>query len=230
MNWLTIAVILILALFVVIGHKKGVLKTVYSVVTGVIVLIVVIFANPFMTDILETYTQIDDRIEQKCHEQLKAGVKNAAGKESEKLDKEQQIDVLGLKLPEVVVEQFLQADDYADDLLEESGIYTGISGQVTELAMKGISYAVTMIILVIVFGALYRVFRIIEKLPVIGEVNRGLGAILGLGEGLLLVWIFFALVAMGSTSDFCHMIIERVYESQFLVMIYENNLVLTMLM
>ena len=98
------------------------------------------------------------------------------------------------------------------------------------MALNAIAFVITFLILSIVFGVISQVFHIIEKLPVIEEANKGLGAALGFAKGLVLVWIGFSFVALNAMSDFGQQIIAMVYESPLLVYIYENNFVLTLLM
>ena len=50
------------------------------------------------------------------------------------------------------------------------------------------------------------------------------------GMLLLLVWLAFAFVAMGSATSVGSGLIGFIYESELLVWLYENNLVLTILM
>ena len=165
--------------------------------------------------------------------------KKSSGKSSGKADGEkdildlesfENIGKLQIRLPDVLLEYLMDTDQYADELLEKSGIYESVSKRITRMALNAIAFLITFIILTIVFGVIYRMFHIIEKLPVIGEANKGLGAILGFVKGMVIVWIFFAFVSLNAVSEFGQQFIAMVYESPILIFIYENNYVLALLM
>ena len=164
--------------------------------------------------------------------------KRALGKGLEQLFNNENLDLesfenigkLQIRLPDVLLEYLMDTDQYADELLEKSGIYESVSKRITRMALNAIAFLITFIILTIVFGVIYRMFHIIEKLPVIGEANKGLGAILGFVKGMVIVWIFFAFVSLNAVSEFGQQFIAMVYESPILIFIYENNYVLVLLM
>ena len=269
MNGLTIIVLLFLLGVTAIGYSKGLLRTVYSILSGIIILVLVTVATPYIADALADNTTLDSKIENMCHEQLRNAInkneseknleektdnntkkvvdkktsgkkdKKSGGKSSGKADGEkdildlesfENIGKLQIRLPDVLLEYLMDTDQYADELLEKSGIYESISKRITRMALNAIAFLITFIILTIVFGVIYRMFHIIEKLPVIGEANKGLGAILGFVKGMVIVWIFFAFVSLNAVSEFGQQFIAMVYESPILIFIYENNYVLVLLM
>ena len=269
MNGLTIIVLLFLLVVTAIGYSKGLLRTVYSILSGIIILVLVTVATPYIADALEDYTTLDTKIENMCHEQLRNAInkneseknleekkdsntkkvvdKKASGKKDKKssgkssgkangekdildLESFENIGKLQIRLPDVLLEYLMDTDQYADELLEKSGIYESVSKRITRMALNAIAFLITFIILTIVFGVIYRMFHIIEKLPVIGEANKGLGAILGFVKGMVIVWIFFAFVSLNAVSEFGQQFIAMVYESPILIFIYENNYVLALLM
>ena len=290
MNGLTIVVVLFLLGMAAIGYSKGLLHTIYSVVAGILILVLVTVATPVVAGALADYTTLDTKIEAMCHEQLhnivnetenentdvqtseekavtqtdkktskksekktdkktskttKAKTDKKTGKESDKQEKIEtevaagtintaelieNIRGMEFQLPETVKEYLLNTDEYADGLLEKSGVYEEISKRITKMALNAIAFVITFLILSIVFGVISQVFHIIEKLPVIEEANKGLGAVLGFAKGLVLVWLGFAFVALNAMSDFGQQFIAMVYESPLLIYIYENNFVLTLLM
>lgn len=235
MNILTIVVLFVLVGLTALGYHKGLLHTIYSLLTGVLAMILVTIATPFMASFLTEFTSLDTRIEEKCHEQLRDSVQKASdGKKNNKKSSKEQADKeltsLGIPLPEVLVERLLESDGMADEMLEKSGIYSNVSVRIAAMAINGISFLIIMIVLLVAFRMVYRVFHVIEKLPVLKEANKGLGAALGFVKGSLIVWVFFAVIAMTGMSGFSQLVINQVYESPILVAIYENNMILTLMM
>ena len=104
------------------------------------------------------------------------------------------------------------------------------ASKASSLAMKAIAFVIVMLITVIAFHLIATAIDLVAKLPVIGEVNHMLGGIAGLIKGLLLVWLVFAFAAMGAATEAGSVVIDAVYQSEILQWLYENNLILTILL
>ena len=96
--------------------------------------------------------------------------------------------------------------------------------------MRVISFVLVLLIAVISFHLLSVVLKVVEKLPLIGGINRLLGLFAGLVKGILFIWLAFAIIAMAGTTDIGIALISYIYESPLLIWVYENNFVLTLLM
>lgn len=248
MNWLLILVILLIAGNIVWGIYRGFLRVIYSMIAWILILVFVTWATPFVSEVLSEYTRLDERIEAGVEERLhtlvrgeepdaKEGQETAGENAGEEASPGAQakpgsddIGELGIKLPKVIADKLLDTGAAADQLLDGAGVYAKASGQASSLAMRGISFVLVLLIAVIAFHILATVLDLVAKLPVIGEVNHFLGGFAGLIKGVLLVWLFFAFVAMGSATSVGTGMIGLIYESEYLVWLYENNLVLSILM
>lgn len=229
MNWLLILVIAFLAFCMVRGYKKGILRMIYSLVSWVVILIIVIWATPYVNDFLVEKTSIDTRIEERSKEQLSNMVKGVDG-DPEGENNQETLAALGLKLPEPLVKAMFGEDDIADSVLEKTGLYDTISHQLSTWAMKGIAFLITLIVIILLFRLLLSLIKLIEDAPVIGTVNHLLGILLGAVKGLVILWVLFAIIAMNAASGTGLMLVSYIYESKFLTIIYENNLVLTIIL
>mgnify|MGYP000156973488 FL=1 len=132
-----------------------------------------------------------------------------------------------MKLPANVWNQIGDTHKLADGWMEQSGLYNTIASKASSLAMKAIAFVIVMLITVIAFHLIATAIDLVAKLPVIGEVNHMLGGIAGLIKGLLLV---FAFAAMGAATEAGSVVIDAVYQSEILQWLYENNLILTILL
>ena len=81
----------------------------------------------------------------------------------------------------------------------------------------------------LLFRIIYQALSIVDKLPVINGINKAFGIIMGFLKGMLIVWTIFAIVAMSCTSEYGMIMISYIYENPLLQIIYENNLVLTII-
>ena len=238
MNWLLIIVILVLAGNIVWGFSKGFLRVIYSMLAWIAILVFVTWATPYVANVLTEKTNIDNRIETNLDEKLHELVIGDTNGQKEDREPDTQNPGQGkknyrdlqMKLPDAVTNKLFDTNKIADQILEGSGAYDVVAGRATDLVMHVISFVLVLLIAVISFHLLSVVLKVVEKLPLIGGINRLLGLFAGLVKGILIIWLAFAIIAMAGTTDIGIALISYIYESPLLIWAYENNFVLTLLM
>ena len=238
MNWLLIIVILVLAGNIVWGFSKGFLRVIYSMLAWIAILVFVTWATPYVANVLTEKTNIDNRIESNLDEKLHELVIGDTNGQKEDREPDTQNPGQGkknyrdlqMKLPDAVTNKLFDTNKIADQILEGSGAYDVVAGRATDLVMRVISFVLVLLIAVISFHLLSVVLKVVEKLPLIGGINRLLGLFAGLVKGILIIWLAFAISAMAGTTDIGIALISYIYESPLLIWAYENNFVLTLLM
>lgn len=238
MNWLLIIVILVLAGNIVWGFSKGFLRVIYSMLAWIAILVFVTWATPYVANVLTEKTNIDNRIETNLDEKLHELVIGDTNGQKEDREPDTQNPGQGkknyrdlqMKLPDAVTNKLFDTNKIADQILEGSGVYDVVAGRATDLVMRVISFVLVLLIAVISFHLLSVVLKVVEKLPLIGGINRLLGLFAGLVKGILIIWLAFAIIAMAGTTDIGIALISYIYESPLLIWAYENNFVLTLLM
>lgn len=238
MNWLLIIVILVLAGNIVWGFSRGFLRVIYSMLAWIAILVFVTWATPYVANVLTEKTNIDNRIESNLDEKLHELVIGDTNGQKEDREPDAQNPGQGkknyrdlqMKLPDAVTNKLFDTNKIADQILEGSGAYDAVAGRATDLVMRVISFVLVLLIAVISFHLLSVVLKVVEKLPLIGGINRLLGLFAGLVKGILIIWLAFAIIAMAGTTDIGIALISYIYESPLLIWVYENNFVLTLLM
>lgn len=238
MNWLLIIVILVLAGNIVWGFSKGFLRVIYSMLAWIAILVFVTWATPYVANVLTEKTNIDNRIESNLDEKLHELVIGDTNGQKEEREPDAQNPGQGkknyrdlqMKLPDAVTNKLFDTNKIADQILEGSGAYDVVAGRATDLVMRVISFVLVLLIAVISFHLLSVVLKVVEKLPLIGGINRLLGLFAGLVKGILIIWLAFAIIAMAGRTDIGIALISYIYESPLLIWVYENNFVLTLLM
>lgn len=243
MNWLLIIVILVLAGNIVWGFSKGFLRVVYSMLAWVAILVFVTWATPYVANMLVQNTNIDNRIEadftDRLHELAAGGNTDEVQADTERTENDTQntdetkaksYSDLQMKLPDAVTQKLFDTNKVADRFLEGSGAYDALAGRATDLAMRVIAFVLVLLIALLSFHLLSTILKVVEKLPVIGGINRTLGIFAGLVKGFLIIWLAFAIIAMAGTTEVGVALVSYIYESPLLVWIYGNNLILTILM
>lgn len=225
MNWMLILVVLVLAWNLVWGFSKGALRVLYSMVAWILILVFVTWATPYVSNLLTEYTALDDNIEAVCTEKLHEMVHSLDTLPDDSADSD---DVI--RLPGVILDKLFGTDGVTDRLLEESGVYENVAERASELAVKAVTYVLVFLLTFIVFRLLAFALDLVSKLPLIGEVNHLLGLLAGAVKGFLLVWLAFAFIAMVRATAAGAALTSLIYESELLLWLYENNLVLQIIL
>ncbi len=242
MNWLLLVVVLIIAWNIVIGYTKGFVRIVYSLISWLLIIMLSIALTPhiskFITDNTSVQTDIKNVTYDKLKEEVSGSQENQSSAEVQgEQDNQAQeqtddsLEKLGIKIPESIVKNILGEDteNIADGILEETGLYETISEKISLVAVDGISFALSILAIGLLFRIIYQALSIVDKLPVINGINKAFGIIMGFLKGMLIVWTIFAIVAMSCTSEYGMIMISYIYENPLLQIIYENNLVLTII-
>lgn len=236
MNWVLILVIVILAGYTIAGYTKGFLKILYSLISWLLMLVVVMVATPHIENYLHNETGIYEKIVTYCEEKLRAQteeqlVTDESGTLDAAIAENEVLAALIEKLPQEAVDALLaQTNEAAGELIESYDIYGKAAVAMAELMIKGISFIIALIIGSILSLIIVKIIDFIGKLPLIGFANSILGLGAGALNGLLVVWIAFYLVAAWSTTEFCGQVISYIYANEFLTILYEKNIILSILM
>ena len=231
MNWVLIVVMLLLIWEMMRGYRRGLLRTIYSLVSWVIVLVIVTLATPHIDAYLIEHTTLYDKIEAYCETSVRKNAQNKIEQQAADGSGEDPIAELGIKLPEGVWNDVLEkTGTVADEFLETSGVYNEVAKGVAGFIVEGISFFIALVIARIIVHLISRFLGVVSRIPVIRGINKTLGIFAGAIYGLILVWIAFYLVALGSTSELGGMIISYIYQNPLLTFLYENNFVITIIM
>ena len=220
-----ITVLVILLLFAVIGYIRGLLKMVLSLVSVFLALILVWMLHPAITNAVDRYTPLRenitsavesvvldkaiDELQELGGDALPAGFGSGVFPAGERavmesvlsripLTGEQQKQILELSnLPASIRSSIVTTTE--ESLMQFAD---RLSSSVADVIMRMLCSVLSFIVVVILIRVLYIVFGLIGKLPVLGGINRILGALLGVWEGLMLLWFFCVIVSMLSPTEF----------------------------
>ena len=236
-----------------LGWRAGLIKTVFSLVSTIAVLILTMIFSPVVTNILKNSDLVTNTIYNGLASIIDlSGIVEALEKEDndnypvvvteypgaiEIMDIAiDPIEVIeNLKLPNSIRDMILDVEidsTYFDDIErwneypEEAieWIETQICNLLTETILNAIGFFVTFLIASIGVAILCFTLDIISKLPVLHQINTLSGAILGALEGLVLVWIGFIIITMLGSTAFGQEALGLITESELLSYLYNNNI------
>ncbi|MDD6492378.1 MAG: CvpA family protein [Firmicutes bacterium] len=87
------------------------------------------------------------------------------------------------------------------------------------------AFFAALILTKLILLLLVRLMDLIAKLPLLKETNRFLGVLAGAGKGLLEVELVMLLITLGRNTEIGILMVNWIYESPVLTILYENNVV-----
>ena len=214
----TIIVLAVLAVLMINGFMKGLLRLLLTTFSLVITFVIAAaLVNP-CTNFIKNDTDLGDKIEAKVDEYIGSKI------DSEIIPKEEEI-INSLPLPASIKKDLLEnntAQHYQEEGIVDFREYA--TKNVTDIIIKAIAYIILLVVIFIILRVLLHFTKFVNKIPVVGGVNRILGAVLGLLEGLIFVWTFCLIIMAFSGSEFGANCMRVINDSWVLKMIYDHNL------
>ena len=234
-------VILILIIFALIGWRKGVIRLVLSLVSMIITIMAAVVIAPMATTAIKNNTNIDENIAQSIYTVL------YENKEVDEYFEDKQVltggidisqveshiqtvtDVVAevgdkINLPESLTEAVKAMPDselmsvireYGEASVKEITIRL-IALRLADIVLTAIAYLVIMVVVSIV-------------LPVIKQADKLGGLIVGLVEGIAVVWIFFTVVTAISGTQAASNILVQIHGNAILEALYNCNPITSLL-
>ena len=233
-------VILILAIFAVIGWRKGVIRLVLSLVSMIVTILAAVIIAPLATTAIRNETNIDENMAQSIYTIL------SENKEVDQYFSNEQMIPDGINISQAgehlqnISKAIMEVGDRinlpesltdAIKAMPESELMTIINEQgqasIKEISLRIIALRLSNIILTaiiyIVIMVIIGATGIIRRLPIIKQADKLGGVIVGLIEGLVVVWIFFTVVTAISGTENAANILAQIHKNAFLEALYNNN-------
>lgn len=227
MNWLTIVVVIFLAMMAIIGIKKGFLRMLFTACAAIISLILTIALYPHVGSLICDNTNFDEYLEEKYSSYIEESESESADEpsfiikmaESMSIDTE---DETFKSIADYVESGTSATGEAVNEITEE--LRHSLTLKLVTATINVVSFIITWILVGLITAILLSIIKIIEKIPVIKGLNRLLGLLLGILIGLLVVWLFFTIVTGLAATSFGSSCIECIHESELLTWLYKANI------
>lgn len=225
---LVLGVVAFLAIMFLIGYRNGMIKVLLSFVATIIAfLLSILLAGPCETFIKES-TPVYDNLKK----QMTEYVSECISAEVDTSDIELQKDAIGeLKLPSSIKNKLINSNT-ADEKLS-MGVDTFSEYLATSLAdivVEVLAVLVLFVIIKLILRIIISLLNIVSHLPIIHGMNKMLGGIVGLAEGVIIIWIICLLLTIVSGTAVGEQIMSEISSNEILNYIYSNNLIMKMLL
>lgn len=232
MNWLLIFALAIIGVFAFIGWRVGFVKSVFSLISTIAIIIITILVSPIVTNMLKSSEKIAGTIQTKLEQVIDlSGVAQTLSPEEEN-DPLAFID--GLQLPasikdtikeslsETMEEKKEEAADFVGDKLNALEVY--ICELLTNIILNALGFFITFILAAVGIAVLCFVLDLLSKLPVLHQINTIAGVLAGGLEGLVILWIVFIVITMLGSTGFGQSCMTMISESKILSFLYDSNI------
>lgn len=221
-------VLVFLAIMFYMGYKKGIIKILVSFVASIVAFLLATMLSSPIEGFIKNNTSIYNSMKKQMTEYVAVYMED----EIDLSNITNQEDVIKkLELPSVIKDKLI-AESISEDKVN-IGVEKFSEVIATSLADILVQAGVVMILFLViklVLRVLIGVLNIMSRLPLINEINKSLGGILGIVEGILILWIVcLALTAFSGTAA-GEQILSAISSNSILNFIYSNNIIMKILL
>jgi uncharacterized membrane protein required for colicin V production len=212
MNWLLIIVSIFLLICALNGYRLGFVKKLFTTVSFIITIIAASYAAPHISDFLVNHTSVYDTIKESTKGVLENAYSNQDNPEAETVN--------DMKVP-TIIKKMLAKNEKEESIAASINDY--ICTQFANTIINAISFAIAFVVITFVLRTTIFTLDIIANLPIIKGINQYAGLILGVGEGLIIVWLAFLIITVMGNTPLGITFTKYIEDSKILTFIYDNN-------
>lgn len=220
MHILDIILISIVGISAIVGLIRGFIKTVFGFASMLVAIILTVILTPQVSHYIIENTSFDEMISEKAIELL-----NIKDNVTINMDDVLAKDVIrDLPLPENIVSSL--QDNIASptvDVLNISNVVDYIGNSIAQMAVNALVFIVLFIVISIILNAIVTLLDLISQLPVLDQMNKLGGFLIGTLVGVMFVWIGLIglsfIISIQATSELSELIEASILTKLF----YYNN-------
>lgn len=228
-NRLFAAVAALFVIFIFIGWHKGFLRIVISFAGTIVIIIATAVMSPKLSRYVVENTGIYERTQEKVTEVF---LENLVPPDEEKTEDRAVSEDEGsgssylkdLDLPDILKNDLIEktASEMYQALVAVV-IKDYVSVYLARIIVNAGSFVAMYAALSLALWVVVKSSDIISKIPVIKGFNKMLGALTGVAQALIIVWVFFFVVIMFMGNETGSRLLRDVQASSFLRYLFNNN-------
>ncbi len=210
-DYIAILILIALAFW---GSKKGLVRSIFSLGSLVLSLVLALTLYPVVTDFLNQ-SVVGDYVRLNVYKVF-----------DQKQEEPQETDTAGdtLNLPDSLESAITGTMNEAAFTVKES-----IAENTAQLALKLLGIIIVFVLVRVILWLLVRLLNAVAHLPILRSINRLLGGVLGLGYGILLIYLLLAVLTFTTTLKTFNKPIQLVLDSRYVSVMYNENILLNFL-
>ena len=221
LNPLDIAAAAVILVFMVFAGRRGLIKSLYGLLSFFLAIFLVNLLYPFVASFLRQVPFFQNW----GGNTLAAEAFDYTSKSGENLF------ISSLNLPEFV-KFFLIENNNPDTygLLSASGLGDYIALFLSNMLVNIIAMLLSFIVIYAGLKLIGKLLDVVARLPVISAFNRLGGLVIGFLQGVLALWIAFTVITLFLSRPYFAEFLKLVEMSDMAAVLYENNFILHMAM
>jgi uncharacterized membrane protein required for colicin V production len=234
MGWVMVTIIALIAGFTLLGLKRGFVKVVIGLASMFIAIVGAALLTKPVGAFLDKNTgiraSIDKTIVSFVDEQIENAKQEAMKAAGVKDESELKIDDLIKEIDELPLPSSVR--DVITDAAKKDVAATGHAAakeaaeKLSDAVINGIAFIGCFIVLLIALIIIGNALNVVAKLPVLHQLNGVLGGLLGFVEGIVAVWLFFAVIMAFAGQDWAQDALKQINDNDLLSGFYIINPIL----
>ena len=160
MNWLFLAVAVVLGYHAVDGFCKGFIRKAVSAVSLILTLVLVTYINPYITTFIQNYTPIHENLQEKCSELF------AGNEYNEDLKTDQVLIIENMELPENLKTLLIENNNTeVYELLNVSGFHDYVGAYLANMIINAMSYLIAFLVVFTLLRVVLMALDVVTMLP-----------------------------------------------------------------
>ncbi len=222
-NWMQISVITFMAIMLIYGYYKGLVRMSSNIVSMIISVVVTKMMRPYALEWIRKNQHIRNYINYMVQDMLKDNI-NKVGVDSNIEHTVGNNSLLNYIFGVGNNEYYLNSDCIYD-MIGLDKVTNAIAEKVTEFILSVITFIILLILVTMIVKFLFKILDKVANLPVLTVFNRLAGSILGLIESVLYIWIFFIVLNFLPKGELVISAIEQINrQNTFLFILKEANI------
>lgn len=223
MNELLAVVLVILAAGTIHGYYKGFIKIIISFLSLILTIWLVSVVTPYISSYLIENTEL--------YQGVRNQVKEAFSEDNARYDnsiEENQIRTINsYQVPDIMKDTLISNNNESVyQSLMVSVFEDYISSFVAKIILNVLAFVCTFLMITIFLRMTFFTMEALSRLPVIKGLNKIAGLLLGLTEGVLIVWVIFLAATMFAGNEIGARFFTMVSQNGFLSFLYNYNMLL----
>lgn len=218
MNVVLLIVLAIIIINAYIGRRLGLVKILFSMLSMLIAIALTMWISPKINNVLLNNNKV--------YEKVISGVERSFEEKDKNKAKDQDEYINNLPIPES-----LQKSIKKNELIEKqtdkitNQFKQNVYGYMAKVVIKTMTFLITFLTVFILLRIFSLALNIISKLPVINALNRTGGLLVGLAQGIVIVWILFIVITASTSTELGKLALESIKSSKILSFMYEKNFI-----
>ena len=210
----------IIALCAILGYFRGLTKSLLKIVSFVLALVIAFVLFKPISLLIINHTQIDDNIQKAIEEKMVGFVDQTSGNVEEAMRENS-------SMPEVMTKYIQEAVAENKGNTEEAAKQAAKS--VADIIINAGTWILVFILARVILIFAKSILELIVKLPVIKQIDKIGGVFYGILEGLVIIYVAFAILSFVSPMFDSAEVLSAVNKAAIGGQIYNNNIILKLI-